>query len=79
MKYNNKIIKVSNKKSIIKKLFNDVSNNYDKMNDLMSFGMHRVWKRDMIKEVMNEKADIILDLAGGTGDISSKLAKIFSL
>lgn len=78
MKYNNKIININNKKSIIKKLFNDVSDNYNKMNDLMSFGMHRVWKNDMINELKNEKAKIILDLAGGTGDISNKLAKIYT-
>ena len=78
MKYNNKIINVSNKKSIIKKLFNDVSDNYDRMNDLMSLGMHRIWKKDMINELKNEEADIILDLAGGTGDISVQLAKIYT-
>ena len=78
MKYNNKIINVSNKKEIIKNLFNDVSENYDKMNDLMSFGLHRVWKKDMISELKNEKAEVILDLAGGTGDIALKLASIYT-
>ncbi len=78
MKYNTKNINLKNKKGIIKDLFNDVSNNYDKMNDLMSFGMHRVWKRDMINELKNEKAQVILDLAGGTGDISRNLAKIYT-
>ena len=77
MKYSNKIINFGNKKSIIKKLFNDVSKNYNKMNDLMSLGMHRAWKNDMIEQLKGEKAKIILDLAGGTGDVALKLAKKF--
>ena len=74
MEYNNKKILESNKKLIIKKLFNDVSKKYDLMNDIMSFRLHRVWKRDLIKKVKKEKEKIILDLAGGTGDISISLA-----
>jgi len=78
MKYNNKQIIDHNKKNTIKKLFNDVSKKYDLMNDIMSLGLHRIWKRDLIKKVKKEKADIILDIAGGTGDISNSLARIFS-
>ena len=75
MKYDNKKIIEKNKKNIIKKLFNDVSQKYDLMNDVMSFGLHRIWKRDLIKLAKRERANIILDLAGGTGDISNSLAK----
>ncbi len=75
MKYDNKKILEENKKNIIKKLFNDVSQKYDLMNDIMSFGLHRIWKRDLIKLAKRERANIILDLAGGTGDISNSLAK----
>ena len=75
MKYDNKKILEENKKNIIKKLFNDVSQKYDLMNDIMSFGLHRIWKRDLIKLAKREKANIILDLAGGTGDISNSLAR----
>ena len=74
MRYNNKTILESNKKLIIKKLFNDVSKKYDLMNDIMSFRLHRVWKRDLIKKVKKEEEKVILDLAGGTGDISISLA-----
>ncbi len=77
MKYNNKEINQKNKKEIIKKLFNDVSSKYDLMNDLMSFGLHKIWKKDLIKYTKNEQADIILDLAGGTGDITNALSKNF--
>ena len=74
MEYKNSKISESNKKKIIKDLFNDVSKKYDLMNDIMSFGLHRLWKRDLIKSVKREKEKIILDLAGGTGDIGSALA-----
>ena len=74
MEYKNSKISESNKKKIIKALFNDVSKKYDLMNDIMSFGLHRLWKRDLIKSVKREKEKIILDLAGGTGDISNALA-----
>ena len=78
MEYNNKKILEENKKNIIKKLFNDVSQKYDLMNDIMSFGLHRIWKRDLIKLVIRERANIILDLAGGTGDISNSLARVLN-
>ncbi|RPH05043.1 MAG: ubiquinone/menaquinone biosynthesis methyltransferase [Alphaproteobacteria bacterium TMED93] len=74
MEYKNSKISESNKKKIIKDLFNDVSKKYDLMNDIMSFGLHRLWKRDLIKSVKREKEKMILDLAGGTGDIGSALA-----
>ena len=77
MKYKKKHIIDTNKKLIIKELFDDVSSKYDLMNDLMSFGLHRVWKRSLIENLKNEKANEILDLAGGTGDISRALAKKF--
>ena len=44
----------------------------------MSLGLHRIWKKDLIKKIKKEKAEVILDLAGGTGDISIYLAKYFS-
>ena len=58
-------------------VFDSVAKNYDLMNDIMSFRLHRVWKRDLIKKVKKEKEKIILDLAGGTGDISISLAGHF--
>ena len=61
MEYKKSKISESNKKKIIKDLFNDVSKKYDLMNDIMSFGLHRLWKRDLIKSVKREKEKIILD------------------
>ena len=74
MKYKNKKILSNNKIDLIKKLFDDVSNKYDLMNDVMSLGLHRIWKKDFLKNVIKEKGNTILDLAGGTGDISIPLA-----
>ena len=59
LEYKKNLITASNKKAVIKKLFNDVSKNYNIMNDLMSLGLHRVWKRDMVLAVSKEKANII--------------------
>ena len=57
MKYDNKKnFRKNNKTNIIKKLFNDVSQKYDLMNDIMSFGLHRIWKRDLIKLVKERKS-----------------------
>ena len=77
MKYKNRNILKNNKTKVIKKLFNDVSKKYDLMNDIMSFGLHRLWKRDLIKKASKEEAKVIIDLAGGTGDISNSLASHF--
>lgn len=54
----------------IKNLFNSISKNYDKLNDIMSFGLHRKIKKDLFKQ-LNLKPDLrILDLCTGTGDIA---------
>ena len=55
-------------------VFDSVANNYDVMNDVMSFGMHRIWKRYFINLVNVKPHNKILDLAAGTGDISALLA-----
>lgn len=57
----------------VQTLFNSISKNYDLMNDLMSGGLHRLWKDCFVKKIAPTPAEIILDLAGGTGDISCRL------
>ena len=74
-KFGKKIVEIKTKKELVKNLFNNVSNQYDLMNDLMSFGLHRIWKKDLIKNIDIVSPSIILDLAGGTGDISKYLFK----
>jgi demethylmenaquinone methyltransferase/2-methoxy-6-polyprenyl-1,4-benzoquinol methylase len=54
----------------VKEVFASVAPSYDLMNDLMSLGIHRLWKRDFVREVNPKAGDVILDLAGGTGDIA---------
>lgn len=65
----------------IKELFNSISNNYDKLNDIMSFGLHRKIKKDVIKQskVLFENPPFnCLDLCCGTGDLSGILKKGFT-
>ena len=74
-KFGKKIVEIKTKKELVKNLFNNVSNQYDLMNDLMSFGLHRIWKKDLIKKIDTVCPSIILDLAGGTGDVSKHLLR----
>lgn len=55
-------------------VFHSVANKYDLMNDLMSFGIHRVWKRYTIDMSGVRKGQRVLDIAGGTGDLAAKFA-----
>lgn len=57
------------KEFLVKKVFDSVAENYDLMNDLMSFGLHRLWKRFVGTEVSIKNKDLILDLASGSGDL----------
>ena len=63
------------KKHKVTEVFNSVANKYDLMNDLMSFGMHRLWKKIALQKIAARPDDVILDLAGGTGDLSLSLSK----
>lgn len=56
-------------------VFHSVANKYDLMNDLMSFGLHRIWKRFTIGQSGVRSGQVILDLAGGTGDLAKEFAK----
>lgn len=58
------------KKSMVRDVFQSVAPRYDLMNDLMSLGVHRGWKRDFITGLDPRPNRTLLDLAGGTGDIS---------
>ena len=56
-------------------VFHSVAKNYDIMNDLMSLGTHRLWKRFTMNVAKPHKGDKVLDLAGGTGDLTKLFAK----
>jgi len=58
----------------IRSVFAGVAPRYDLMNDAMSFGIHRLWKRQMAKRAWPQAGQVIIDLAGGTGDIAGLLA-----
>ena len=57
-------------------VFDSVASKYDLMNDLMSGGIHRIWKRFTIELAGVKRGQKILDLAGGTGDLAAKFATI---
>ncbi len=56
-------------------VFSSVAQSYDLMNDLMSGGMHRLWKNRFVAKAKPRKGEQILDMAGGTGDIAFRLAE----
>ena len=55
-------------------VFSGVARKYDLMNDAMSGGMHRLWKDRFVRRVKPQPGEVILDMAGGTGDIAFRLA-----
>ena len=65
-------MKTHHKKSerIVNKVFQDVFDKYDLMNDLISFGVHRLWKKDFIHFLNPQKNTTLIDVASGTGDIA---------
>ena len=57
-------------------VFHSVADKYDVMNDLMSFGIHRLWKKITIEYSSVRKGQKVLDLAGGTGDLTAKFSQL---
>ena len=64
------------KQAMVADVFHSVAAKYDVMNDLMSFGVHRLWKRFTIDMSGARPGNKVLDLAGGTGDLTKKFSKI---
>jgi len=62
----------ANKSGLVKEVFNNVASKYDVMNDLMSVGIHRVWKNALIDWLAPKENQNLLDVAGGTGDIATR-------
>lgn len=63
------------KAGMVRNLFSDVANKYDIMNDVMSVGIHRIWKEAMMDWLAPRPGQRLLDVAGGTGDVSFKFLK----
>ena len=71
-----KTIEKDDKISMVAGVFHSVAKQYDVMNDLMSFGIHRLWKRFTIDASGVRPGNKVLDLAGGTGDLTAKFSKL---
>ena len=72
-------IDTNTKSSLVGQVFSSVASKYDIMNDLMSVGMHRIWKNKMVEEIkfVPQESYKIIDVAGGTGDIALRILKKF--
>lgn len=70
-----KEVPVAEKTYRVREVFNSVARRYDLMNDLMSVGMHRLWKRVAIETAAVRPGMQILDLASGTGDLARAMAR----
>lgn len=69
-------VPVGEKRQRVAGVFDSVASKYDVMNDLMSFGVHRLWKRFVIDLAGVRAGEKVLDVAGGTGDLSREFSKL---
>ena len=68
-------VPVNEKQSRVADVFSSVASSYDIMNDLMSGGVHRLWKDALMDWLAPSKGQVLIDLAGGTGDIALRFLK----
>jgi demethylmenaquinone methyltransferase/2-methoxy-6-polyprenyl-1,4-benzoquinol methylase len=68
-------VPIAEKAQRVENVFRSVASKYDLMNDLMSLGMHRLWKRFTIDQASVKPGQYVLDVAAGTGDLSKAFAK----
>ena len=71
-----KQVNIEEKAGKVAEVFHSVAGNYDLMNDLMSGGIHRLWKRVTIEMSGVRPGHTVLDIAGGTGDLTAKFSRI---
>lgn len=74
-----KTVNVEEKADKVAEVFHSVATKYDLMNDLMSGGIHRLWKRITIEMSGVRRGNKVLDIAGGTGDLTAKFSRIVGL
>ena len=67
-------VALADKPGLVQDLFSSVADSYDLMNDVLSFGVHRLWKDALVDWVKPRPGQDFLDLAGGTGDLAFRLA-----
>jgi len=68
-------VKPDEKTGMVSRVFESVAGNYDVMNDLMSGGLHRLWKDALVRRMNPKPGQALLDVAGGTGDIALRCHK----
>jgi demethylmenaquinone methyltransferase / 2-methoxy-6-polyprenyl-1,4-benzoquinol methylase len=73
--FGDELVSPEEKTRRVGKVFSSVARRYDIMNDLMSGGMHRLWKDRFVARVKPRAGERVLDMAGGTGDIAFRMAK----
>ena len=75
--YNFGYTKVNSKQKtkLVQNVFSSVAPSYDIMNDLMSLGMHRLWKKRFVEIIDLKENDNVLDVGSGSGDIASEILK----
>jgi demethylmenaquinone methyltransferase/2-methoxy-6-polyprenyl-1,4-benzoquinol methylase len=71
-----KQVPAEEKAGLVRGVFDSVASRYDLMNDLMSLGIHRLWKRHTVELAGVRRGQRVLDLAGGTGDLAERFAGI---
>ena len=64
------------KTKLVQDVFTNVASNYDLMNDFMSFGSHRLWKKELIDLMNIQKNESIIDVGSGTGDLLNLILKL---
>jgi len=69
-------VETDQKAGLVANVFHSVASRYDLMNDLMSGGVHRIWKRFTIEVSGVRRGQRVLDIAGGTGDLAAKFSKL---
>ncbi|HLV49111.1 MAG TPA: bifunctional demethylmenaquinone methyltransferase/2-methoxy-6-polyprenyl-1,4-benzoquinol methylase UbiE [Aliidiomarina sp.] len=71
-----KTVDSADKERLVASVFDSVAAKYDVMNDVMSMGIHRIWKRQTIDSSGVRPGHRVLDLAGGTGDLTAKFSRL---
>ena len=72
--FGDRLVSPEEKTRKVGEVFSSVARRYDLMNDLMSGGMHRLWKDRFVARIKPQPGEAILDMAGGTGDIAFRMA-----
>src|SRR5437764_8685108 len=73
--FGDELVSPEEKTRRVGEVFSSVARRYDVMNDLMSGGLHRLWKDRFVARVKPRAGEEILDMAGGTGDVAFRLAR----